>query len=309
VTAHRAQGVTTAHTVVTASTRRENLYVAITRGGNHNHAWVATDQPDDAHTGPADGEPPTARQVLEGVLRNTGADTSAHQAALDERERPERIDHLAAIHQTIWAAGEHERWASLLPRCGLTPDQTDRALRSDAFPALAAQLRRLDQSGLAPEDHLPRIAAANDLFARPGRRPLGSPRAARWVAGVVPAAHGPMRPGTRQALAGLEARIAQRAQTLARRAAANREPWLTALGPRPADHHASKLWDDAAQAVAAYRERWGVAGADRFSRVPAEPQARAHAARTRQTTNLTRQAAQRAQQAADAPARGRNLAM
>jgi len=51
VTAHRAQGVTvdTAHTVITASTTRENLYVSMTRGRAANHAYVAVDRPDDAH--------------------------------------------------------------------------------------------------------------------------------------------------------------------------------------------------------------------------------------------------------------------
>lgn len=68
VTAHRAQGITTdtAHTVVTTTTTRENFYVAMTRGRNANHAYVAVDKPDDAHSQPhpGDNSDATARSVL-----------------------------------------------------------------------------------------------------------------------------------------------------------------------------------------------------------------------------------------------------
>jgi hypothetical protein len=68
VTAFRAQGVTvdSAHTVVTPTTTRENLYVAMTRGREANLAYVATDRPDDAHTAPHPSDEPdrTADNVL-----------------------------------------------------------------------------------------------------------------------------------------------------------------------------------------------------------------------------------------------------
>lgn len=51
ITAHRAQGLTvdTAHVVVSDTTTRENLYVAMTRGREHNHAYVIVDTADGNH--------------------------------------------------------------------------------------------------------------------------------------------------------------------------------------------------------------------------------------------------------------------
>ncbi|WP_454852416.1 MobF family relaxase [Promicromonospora soli] len=74
VTAHRAQGITVdiAHVLVTATTVRENLYVALTRGRHANHAYVATDLPDDDHTPPAENL--TARGILYRILARPGAE-------------------------------------------------------------------------------------------------------------------------------------------------------------------------------------------------------------------------------------------
>lgn len=48
VKAYHAQGITvdTAHVLVTTKIVRENPYVALTRGRQANHAYVATDLPD-----------------------------------------------------------------------------------------------------------------------------------------------------------------------------------------------------------------------------------------------------------------------
>ncbi len=75
VTAHRAQGVTvdTAHVVVSARTTRENLYVSMTRGRESNVAYVALDEADDVHA-PPEPDDVTARTMLYGVLRHSGAE-------------------------------------------------------------------------------------------------------------------------------------------------------------------------------------------------------------------------------------------
>jgi conjugative relaxase-like TrwC/TraI family protein len=70
ITGHRAQGITvdTSHVVTTATTTRENFYVAMTRGRHRNYAYVATDTTDDAHIAPHPSDNPdaTARSVLYG---------------------------------------------------------------------------------------------------------------------------------------------------------------------------------------------------------------------------------------------------
>src|SRR5699024_1683869 len=116
VTAHRAQGITTdtAHTVVTVTTTRENFYVAMTRGRNANHAYVAVNRPDDAHTQPDPGEnsDATVRTVLYGVMQHAGAELSAHETSTAEQEHWGSIAQLAAEYETIAQAAQHDRWAA-----------------------------------------------------------------------------------------------------------------------------------------------------------------------------------------------------
>ena len=116
ITAHRAQGITvdTAHAVITASSTRESLYVAMTRGRHSNIAYVATDRPDEAHSTPhpADDPAATARSVLAGVLAHVGAEHSAHSTLRIEQETWSSIGQLAAEYDTIAAAAQHDRWVA-----------------------------------------------------------------------------------------------------------------------------------------------------------------------------------------------------
>jgi conjugative relaxase-like TrwC/TraI family protein len=78
-TAHRAQGITAdvAFTLVRPGMSRESLYVALTRGRDANHAYVATDLPDPDHPHPQPGQTErTGRQVLHGVLARSDAEVN-----------------------------------------------------------------------------------------------------------------------------------------------------------------------------------------------------------------------------------------
>ncbi|MCL1840725.1 MAG: helicase C-terminal domain-containing protein [Propionibacteriaceae bacterium] len=167
VTAHRAQGVTadTCHVLVTPTTTRENLYVAMTRGRSRNQAYVAVDRPDPAHDAPHPSDNPdaTAQTVLAGVLANTGAELSAHQMAHAEAEQWGNTAQLRAEVETLIAAAQHDRWTAVVETCGLTDGQAAQALDSDAFGPLCAQLRRAEASGIQPEDALPKLAAARSV--------------------------------------------------------------------------------------------------------------------------------------------------
>src|SRR3546814_14938137 len=70
--------VDTAHVVASERTKRENLYVSMTRGRRSNTVYVALDDPDDTHTPPQDGEV-NARTVLYGILKRSGVEMSAPQ--------------------------------------------------------------------------------------------------------------------------------------------------------------------------------------------------------------------------------------
>lgn len=156
VTAYRAQGTTTdtAHVLVEPTSARETFYVA-THGRHSNHAYVTLDRADD-HTQPHPGDNPnaTARSVLYGVLQHSGAELSAHK--------------------TIAAAAQHDRWATLLRTSGLTTDEADRAIGSDAFSPLTAELRRAEANHHDPDALLPRLVAPHAGSATPTTSPRSS---------------------------------------------------------------------------------------------------------------------------------------
>jgi conjugative relaxase-like TrwC/TraI family protein len=278
VTAHRAQGVTTdtSHVVVTATTTRENLYVAMTRGREANHAYVAIDRPDEDHSQahPGDNPDTTARSVLFGVLQHVGAEPSAHQAITTEQNRWGSIGQLAAEYETIAQEAQADRWHSLLAKSGLTSEQVEDVLASDACGALSAELRNAEANHHDLDQLLPRLVQvrgfedADDIasvlhtrLARATTRPAGSGRTRRpprLIAGLIPTANGPMNPNMRQALTERQTLIEQRAATLLDTAIASREPWTARLGPKPDDPRKQAAWLAAARTVAAYRDRYQI---------------------------------------------------
>ena len=275
VTAHRAQGVTvdTAHVVVSDTTTRENLYVAMTRGRDNNRAYVVTASGDESH-GATDGDDVTAQSVLVGILANRGAELSAHQMITAEQGSWGSIAQLAAEYEAIAVAAQRDRWATLLRSCPLTGDQVEDVLDSDAFGPLAAELRRAEANGHDVDQILPAVVSrhglgdAEDVAAvlrhrvqlatsqRSGRR-TSRPR---LIVGLIPEAVGPMAPDMRQALDERREVIEQRARTLAVEAVRGKEAWTRTLGPRPADRASRARWDHAVITAVAYRDRYGVEG-------------------------------------------------
>ena len=281
ITAHRAQGSTvdTAHVLVDPSTTREQLYVGLTRGRTSNIAYVATDHPDDAHTtrNPAIAPNATARSVLAGVLRHVGAERSAYERINSEQQAWTSIAQLAAEYETIAAAAQHERWAALIHRSGLTPCEADATVDSDAFGPLTAEFRRAEAHHHDLDRLLPRLVAArgfddaDDIAAvlrarliRATTDTTGSARARkapRLIAGLIPEAAGPMTPEMTDALDRRSRLIEHRATALTEAALATREPWVLALGSHPAEPAKASNWRGHLRTVAAYRDRYRVTGA------------------------------------------------
>ncbi len=233
VTAFRAQGVTTdtAHVLVEPTSTRETFYVAMTRGRHSNRAYVALDRADD-HAQPHPGDDPnaTARSVLYGVLQHSGAELSAHETIVAEQEQWGSIAQLAAEYETIAAAAQHDRWATLIRTSGLTDEQADSSIESEAFGPLAAELRRAEANHHDVDALLPRLVAArgfgdaDDIAAvlhyrveRATARPAGSGRTRkppRLIAGLIPQAHGVTDAEMRAALDEREALIEARADAV-----------------------------------------------------------------------------------------------
>ncbi len=278
ITAHRAQGVTTdtAHAVVTATTTRENCYVSMTRGAHSNHAYVAVDREDAEHGVPHPGDNPnvTARSILYGVLQHTGAELSAHETIAAEQDRWGSIAQLAAEYDTITQAAQHDRWVTLLQASGLTAEQTEDVLGSDAYGALSAELRHAEANHHDLDVLLPRLIAARRLddaddiasvlharVARATAHPAGSGRtrkSPRLIVALIPHAGGQMAEDMRHALDERRELIEARAHAILRTALTVKEPWTASLGQAPTDKKQKAAWWRAARTIAAYRDRYGI---------------------------------------------------
>ena len=283
VTAHRAQGITvdTAHVVASETTTRENLYVAMTRGRESNIAYIALDSVDEAH-GQAPGEDATSKDVMLKILANTGAGLSAHQTIKTEQETWGSIGQLAAEYETIAAAAQHDRWATLLRSSGLTTEEAEKAIGSEAFGPLASEFRRAEANGHRLERLLTSAVArhglddAEDIAAvlrhRVGlaiRKPYGqrAPRP-RLIVGLIPEALGTMAPDMRNALNERRDLIERRARSVAVEAIRTEAPWVLRLGESPTDRHERTQWEQVVVTIAAYRDRYAITSHKPFGDKP-----------------------------------------
>ncbi|MCI1218293.1 hypothetical protein, partial [Bifidobacterium crudilactis] len=252
------------------------LYVAMTRGRQENHAYVAIDRPDEdhSHAHPGDNPDATARSVLFGVLQHVGAEPSAHQAIVSEQNRWGSIGQLAAEYETIAQEAQADRWHSLLADSGLTGMQVEDVLASDAYGALSAELRNAEANHHQLDQLLPRLVSvrgfedAGDIasvlharLARATMRPAGSGRTRkppRLIAGLIPEAQNITDPDMRQALTERQTLIEQRAATLLDTAITAGEPWTARLNHKPDEPRKQTAWLTAARTIAAYRDRYQI---------------------------------------------------
>jgi hypothetical protein len=295
VTAHRAQGVTTdtAHVLVEPTTTKENFYVAMTRGRHSNHAYVVLDRAD-----------ATARSVLHGVLQHVGAELSANETITTEHEQWGSVAQFSAEYETIAAAVQHDRWATLIRDSGLTEDQASAAIDSDAFGALTAELRRAEANHHDLNRLFPRLVAARGFgdaddiasvlhhrLARATARPTGSGRAReapRLIAGLVPVADGPMADDMRQALDERRDLIEKRANAVLDSALNKGATWTKALGPSPHQQAKRRFWLRHARIVAAYRDRYGITDDTPLGPTPVATAQKIDAARAKVALDGTR---------------------
>jgi conjugative relaxase-like TrwC/TraI family protein len=274
VTGHRAQGRTTdtAHVVVSPATTREVLYVAATRGRESNRLYVETAYDPDPATGHDALTPEQAvREVLCGVLQNTGAEVSAHEALARAYQRSEDFATLAAEYETLAQVAAAPRVDAMLERAGLRAEELSLVRASDAHGPLVASLRDAEARGLDLERVLPQLVAgsfehAHDFVAvlhgrleRWAERAVPGPGArTNLVAGLLPRAAGVSDPDMARALDERADAMTRRARQLAEKAITRGDPWTRQLGGQPADPRQRAGWLDAVATIAAYRERWGV---------------------------------------------------
>src|SRR5690625_1506692 len=222
----------------------------MSRRKNATHAYVALDRPDDAHSEPHPGEnsEATARSVLYGVMQHVGAELSVRETITAEQELWGSIAQLVAEYETIAQAAQHDRWAALLHASGLTPEQAEDVLASDAYGALSAELRRAEANHHDVDRLLPRLVQARSVedaddiasvlharLAKATARPAGSGRTRkqpRLIAGLIPHADGIISPEMQKALNERQKLIEQRTDSLVDQAVDEAADWVQPLHPK-----------------------------------------------------------------------------
>ncbi len=276
-TAHRAQGrtVDSAHAMVTSTTTREALYVAVTRGRQSNRLYVDTHyDPDPAtsHDGMTSAQ--TARQVLYGCLRRRGADLAAHDTIRASQDAAGSLSTLHAEYVTIARAAQEDRWEALLKRSGLSADQLAELPESAAYGTLLAAFRDAEARGVNLEGDFPGLVTGRSLDGVDDVASVLRDRVQLWadaagsrrktatnlIAGLIPRAVGVADPDMARALVERDRAIESRAQTLAEQAVERNAVWVRRLGRPPADPTQRAVWMSQVRVVAAYRDRWGIDG-------------------------------------------------
>nr|WP_238356302.1 MobF family relaxase [Kribbella italica] len=280
-TVHRAQGITvdTAHLVVTERMTRPLLYVGMTRGRKANNAYIATHEPaGDLH------EPQTREsmyEVLATVLEQEGIEKSAHETMQGELDNATNLRQLVPIHEHLCQIAAGQRYRATIDSSALDASARAELRASSAYGPLLAALRRAEAAGLDPKttfhkavtqanlDNARDLAAV--LHARVER--LASPTDHRraqpqpLIAGLVRPTATITDPAFTAPLRELETLISQRADWLVEQAEQKAAPWHEALkegltGRTLEEFHVL------VREVAAYRERYGVRGAEPLGAVP-----------------------------------------
>jgi conjugative relaxase-like TrwC/TraI family protein len=282
-TAHRAQGMTVDATfaVLRVGMSRELAYVALTRGRQENHAYVATDIADLAYDG-APAPEQTGRQVLQRILATTGAQTSATQTLRALQEESTSLAQLAPIHETLVQQAQRHHWATVIAGCGLTAEQGDKVLSSPAYGPLVGALRRADHDGHPMQQVLPALVAAAPLDTAGGMaqardlaavlhhrvtawhdriRPPQGGRGQPLIGGIITPA-GPLDADIpidqRGAIDQLEALMTNRVDAVTRHLLQDPPAWVRRLAPTPAEPRGQERWLAVVGTIAAYRDRYTV---------------------------------------------------
>ncbi|MEV8176501.1 hypothetical protein AB0O99_00470 [Cellulosimicrobium funkei] len=185
---------------------------------------------------------------------HTGVEQSAHQVAQDEQQRWGSIRQLAAEYDAIATEAQRDRWTrlvrdSLRDAGGLTADEANQAVQSDAFGVLAAVLRRAEAYGYDVDRLMPVLVGwrslhdADDIAAVLTTRLAHATAQPRrgvtpdFIAGHIPAARGPLPKDAARALTERRTliEVEDRGQTRDEAMMRRHHAATVVSGPRPAD--------------------------------------------------------------------------
>ncbi|MGX5653244.1 MobF family relaxase [Geodermatophilus nigrescens] len=197
-TVHGAQGATAdvCHTVFTGGESRQLLYVALSRGRAANHLYLATVGDGDPHSivTPAAVFPPTATDLLAGILARDGAQTSASGARRALADPAEQLRSAATRYaDALRVAADHRLDAATAEKLENAAERLHPGLSSaPAWQALRESLALLALNGADPVAALRttvearELETANDPAAVLDHRlaVLGSAGPLPWLPGV-----------------------------------------------------------------------------------------------------------------------------
>ncbi|MBN9618494.1 MAG: relaxase domain-containing protein [Actinobacteria bacterium] len=168
-TVHTAQGITTdtCHTVASGDEARQLFYVAMTRGRQGNHVYLVTASDGDEHNviTPESLFPPTATDILAGILDRDQAQRSATSLARELADPTLQLrDAASRYHDALGYAAEQVLGADALTALEVAAEQVHEGLTdAAAWPTLRAHLALLAVDGRDPVQALTAAAGSREL--------------------------------------------------------------------------------------------------------------------------------------------------
>ena len=264
-TTHRAQGITVdrSHVLAHAGMSRENLYVAMTRGRDANHVYVAVDSLDtDCDDLPDPHAALDSRDILATILATTGAEQSATATIAAKQDEAASLRRLEPIACTLYADAAQQRWTDALAGLGVPAATIDAITQSpDAGRVFAALDRIAAVAAPVRSAVLRRLVAGLDGHDEPAARLLTGTQT--WLRSQVADAHDVPTvrnatglDGDGQALVDeINQLIDDRVHALIGSALDERPDWLDRLGPEPTNPTARQAWLDEIAATVAHHDR------------------------------------------------------
>ncbi len=250
-TTHRAQGITVdrAHVLAHAGMTQENLYVAMTRGREANHAYVAVDSlGTDCDTLPDPHAALDARAVLATILATSGAEQSATATIAAKQDKAASLHRLQPIRRSLYADAAQARWTSRLGSLGVDPEVVATIAKSPDAGRVYATLDRvaLVSDELSQDVH--QLVADLNGKADPAAQLDAAAHA--WLQHHVPDVHD--MPAVRDAigldpdgqalLVQIDRLIDDRVRALTAAVLDEQPDWLERLGPEPINALARDAW-------------------------------------------------------------------
>jgi len=250
-TTHRAQGITVdrAHVLAHAGMTRENLYVAMTRGRDANHVYVAVDNLDaDCDELPDPHAALDAHDVLATILATTGAEQSATATIAARQDEAASLRRLEPIRRSLYADAAEARWSSRLEALGVEPGVVDAIAKSPDAGRLYAALDRVALISDEPLRDVRRLVA--DLDAQADPTPRLRAAAQQWLQRHAPDNHDVpavrdatgLDPDGQALLDQIDRLVDDRVRALTDAVLDERPDWLELFGPEPANPLARDAW-------------------------------------------------------------------